>query len=204
MRIHDRTTFNRDLALINQIKAEKQELALQVLFNYYLPLTQQSIAAYKISFFDQADLLQEALLVCYFCALSFDEKQHFPFGVYFRRSLINRLISLTRYDKAEKRAYYKTCSLDQLIDLNSNFLKENDNYVANNISVDEVTQLKFCLTELNTILSPTECFVFHNFTLKRVSLNDFCHKYDISHSAVYGACRRCKNKLHRLLEDQIG
>ena len=204
MRIYDQKTFNRDLALINQIKAEKQELALQVLFNYYLPLTQQSIAAYKISFCEQADLLQEALLVCYLCALSFDEKQHFPFGVYFRRCLINRLISLTRYDNAEKRAYYKTCSLDRLIELNSSFLKESDDYATDCFSVEEITQLKFCLNELNTILSPTESFIFFHFILKQVSLNDFCRKHDISHSAVYGACRRCKDKLHRLLEEQTG
>lgn len=203
MRIYDRTTFNRDLALINQIKAEKQELALKMLFNYYLPLTQQSIAAYKISFCDQADLLQEALLVCYQCALNFDEKQHFPFGVYFRRSLINRLISLTRYDNAEKRTYHKTCSLEQLLELNSNLLKESDDYAAGIFSVEQITQLKFCLRKLNTILSPTECFVFYHFILKGVSLKDFCRMYDISHNAVYCACRRCKNKLHRLLEEEI-
>ena len=196
MRFSDKVTFERDLALINQIKAHNAGQALAVLFNYYLPLVKQNIRFYRICCYDQHDLLQEALVVCYLCALNFDEQQQFPFVAFFKRSLRNRLISLTRYDQAQKREATKQCSYDDVAEMISFHTSTSpDEIVA-------ITHSHDCIAQFIEQLTPTERFVFTNYILQSITLDEFCQQNKLTKASVYTTSRRCKNKLRYLLESK--
>lgn len=99
---------------IKKIRLDKDSEAFEKLFTKYLPVALNAASRYYFRFSDQDDLIQEARIVCYKAALSYQLESHIAFGVYFQRSLLNYFCSLLRKENALKRKADKTAeSLDE-------------------------------------------------------------------------------------------
>ncbi|WP_281827907.1 RNA polymerase sigma factor [Lactobacillus amylolyticus] len=88
---------------IKKIRLDKDSEAFEKLFNKYLPVALNAANRYHFRFNDRDDLIQEARIVCYKAALSYQLESHIAFGVYFQHSLLNYFCSLLRKENALKR-----------------------------------------------------------------------------------------------------
>ena len=79
--------MENDLELTNllfQLKTFADSLALQLLVKKYQPMILSLIGHFHLQFLDNDDLLQEARIICYQTACSFDPtKANITFGAYF-------------------------------------------------------------------------------------------------------------------------
>ena len=111
--------FEKEMQLdqkwIKKIRLGNDSEAFKDLFHKYLPIALNAANHYHFRFSDQDDLIQEARIVCYKAALSYQLESHIAFGVYFQRSLLNHFCSMLRKENALKRKADKLAqSLDEI------------------------------------------------------------------------------------------
>lgn len=88
--------------LIKEIKIDKNEESLIILFEIYRPMTESMKQKFFIRCFDEQDLEQECLICCFEAVMSFDASKG-KFGSYYKRKLNNRFISLIRKHHSLRR-----------------------------------------------------------------------------------------------------
>lgn len=99
--------------LIQKVR-EKDNRALEQLYQKYLPLVNQLKARYYLRDFDADDWEQEALLVCYETAILWHPGGR-SFGSFYKLRLLNHAKTLIRYQTAKRRAAFTHAASYDLI-----------------------------------------------------------------------------------------
>lgn len=81
---------------------EGNEQALLELFEMYRPLVENSKKLFWVRDYDAQDWDQEALIICHEAVKTYDRNKG-KFGVFYKKLLHNRAITLLRYSRAKRR-----------------------------------------------------------------------------------------------------
>lgn len=97
--------------LIGQVQAGNDDALIKLCY-FYRPLINSVKQKYFVRFYDSQDWDQDALIVCYQAAMSYEQDKG-KFGSYFKIRLHNHAKSLLRYDMAyRRRAFAQATSLE--------------------------------------------------------------------------------------------
>ena len=176
--------------LLGHLQKEPNSLAFQIIFQKYRPMIITVIKKFNLTSHDTDDLFQEASLVCYQTACSFDPKKTATtYGAFFKLSLINHCRTLVRQENAQKREVQKhLTSLEGLLEVNG------DTFSSKTKDPYELVQLHLLYEHLPQILSPLEYQVFcakincHN-------TDEVAQQLHLSRSQTYNALARCHQNI---------
>lgn len=187
--------MENDLELTNllfQLKTFADSLALQLLVKKYQPMILSLIGHFHLQLLDTDDLLQEARIICYQTACSFDPtKANITFGAYFKLSLCNHFRSLLRRENAQKRLLEK-----QVISLEELLYEKGDILPMTLGDFELRIELELLLQKLPTLLTPLEYRVFCAYLhYQKASL--VAQKLELSQSQINNAMQRYHHKLAR-------
>ena len=108
--------------LITLFQQTKNTDYLLNIYNKYLPMINHISHLFHFSDLDKDDVCQEALIVCYHTASTYNSKAvKVTYGAYFKASLFNKFRTLKRKEQTAKRMAYKmsvpldTCQQNYLI-----------------------------------------------------------------------------------------
>ncbi len=139
--------------LVQKIKSG-DELALYELCHLYRPLVNSIKQRYHVRYYDSQDWDQDALIVCYFSALSFDREKG-RFGSYYKVRLVNHANSLIRYNLAYRRkALTEAVSFEKAHSDGLHFLHQEKTIVSEVPLSESLNALVKSLSylEINTLL----------------------------------------------------
>lgn len=171
---------------------------LLTLFAAYRPLIQTVINRFSFNLLDEDDLIQEAQIVCFKAAQTYQESFNTKYGTYFIQCLINRYNSLTRFDGADKRRNQKRdLSLEMLLEAGEEkilgYISTNEGSIS-----DELNEL--IIKQAPVLLSKFELRVFKLKILQDYSAAEIAEILEVTPTAVYNALGRCHRKLESYIQ----
>lgn len=182
--------------LLFKLKNFADSLSLQLLIHKYRPMIIKLCRNVHLQSSDADDLLQEARIICYQTACSFDpERSTITFGAYFKLSLQNHYRSLVRRENAQKRQIEKLAlSLEELLAKKGDVLATADAYS------EKVLDMNILLDKLPTLLTPLELQVFHA-TLRYPKTSQISLELGLSTSQINNAIHRTHKKLSQWYQE---
>lgn len=152
--------------------ANRNEQALVELFEAYRPLIEKSKQEAYARDFDDSDWEQEAFIACHDAVHQYDPRKG-KFSTFFKNKLHNRVISIIRKRRAEKRIGNETnYSFDEMLETQYDYLLEKTIIECDTVSENDFnnffkeklsnTELKGFLTQIG---SYTEEEVMEKYSL---------------------------------------
>ncbi|KRM84437.1 ComX [Liquorilactobacillus vini DSM 20605] len=183
-----------DSSLVLKVREENDSDAFEFLFSKYLPVVHKALGRYHLHFVEHDDLLQEARIVCYQAALSYQIGTKASFGAYFQKSLLNRYCSLLRKESALKRkAEINAASFEKLNSDGQFGLKTALSY--DNNSLFTTILFKEILNDLQNILSKSEYQVFLLLYLDKADIFEISQILNKSGQQISRLISSCRKKI---------
>ncbi|MFV0558930.1 MAG: sigma-70 family RNA polymerase sigma factor [Enterococcus sp.] len=169
----------------------RDDEVFQQVFNDFLGTIFHIRGKYYLRDYEEDDWLQEARLVLYKSLEMFDASKGASLKTFFRVNFENKIISLVRYQSAQKRqAQNESLSLNSLINEDADYLEllpSQSSDVLEQLILEEALicqKLKFSSLELKVI----------NGYFERLSFGEMADKYQLSEATVRSAYDRVRRK----------
>lgn len=182
--------------LLEEIQNSSSSKAFSQLFLKFRPLVNFAINNFQFRHYEVDDLLQEARIVCYQSALTFNTNNYPLYGAYFKKSLFNRFNSLLRYDLSHRRATSKAdLSYDQFYEEHAAYFHT---HLKTELDIDTRLAIEEILPDIPVIFSDLEYQIFNLYCIQDRSVKEIAQLLEMKEMAIYGAINRCRKKMNSL------
>lgn len=184
---------DQDTLLIQAIRANNESASFKELFDKYRPLVNKATKRYHFRFLETEDLIQEARIVCYQAALSYNISGNVSFGKFFQQSLFNRYCSLLRKESAKKRMGDKYAeSFEKILETQGDFSPKEILPFPDSLAIILAKEVVLSMTDG---MSEFEYTIFNLLAFEHYTPERICQDLNFSRTKVNRAMSRCRAKL---------
>ena len=135
---------------------------------------------------DHEDCFQEAILVLYNAAKSFNDNYNKSFMKYYEQLLNHKLLDIRKSQRKDSDLMYTS-----LLEFdNFHFVREDSITLKKEITIDKSFLAKLTDAERN---------VFNDYYINNISIEDIAKKYNIDRTIIYHTIYRIKRKIKKYM-----
>ena len=164
---------------------------LSQVYNQYLPLVRSVCKRYYLHLYDDDDLHQEALIVCYKSLQRYNLDYEISFGAFYKLNLERHFCSLLRHEKSQKRM------VDSIATSYEQYLEETANEICDQTTF--LSKIDFIDTLIQ--LSTFEKSVLHLHLTTHKNTNEIATELNVKIEKIYCTFYQIKKKLRNKFID---
>jgi RNA polymerase sporulation-specific sigma factor len=175
------------------LAAQGDNQSIRVLTEQYLPVMLKLRQNYFIKNYDHDDWVQEARLMVYHAALTYDHAQTHSFGAFYRLLLNHRIVDLIRRSCASKRQPNQ-----DILSLALETEEITEALLVTNGAAVDIVHVRQVLADFVHYCSPFEADVFAAMLLGKAPVK-IAAELQVDLERVINAIDRCRRKLRQQL-----